>query len=76
MASCEPEKHFGSHRVHMLSAVVVQLLSRRVFSSLFPGELETAQALQVLGSRLALQGTCECCFAMGSASVRSTKPVL
>lgn len=69
MVSCEPEKHVGSNRVHMLSAVVVQLLSCRVFSSSFPGETETTQAVQVLTSKLELQGTCECCFAMGSASV-------
>lgn len=60
--SCEPEKNVGSHRVRVVSAVVAQLLLRRVFSSPFPGAPETAHVLQEVVSRLNLQGTCDYCF--------------
>lgn len=62
MASCEPEKNIGSHRVRVVGAVAAQLLLRRVFSSPFPGAPETAQMMQAMMSRLESQGTCDYCF--------------
>lgn len=62
MVSCEPEKHTGSNRVRVVSAVVAQLLSRRVFSSPFPGAPETAQMLQAVALKLESQGTCKYYF--------------
>ncbi|KAL0636259.1 hypothetical protein Q9L58_004716 [Maublancomyces gigas] len=57
MASCEPEKNIGSHRVRVVGAVAAQLLLRRVFSSRFPGAPEAAQMMQDIMSRLESQGT-------------------